>query len=198
MTEADELRAAGDDEYRDKWIEARDRYLLPLLERYEEDGQGRHEDEVRDYLDQIEMHQAMRQAQVNAQFGREPRSEGERLYREARKYEEFGDRVTALEKYRSMVELLKGREKERPFVNAARYQIAQIGTEGADELDRIEIVEDALDRADKLFQEGRVLKARQIWRSIVTLYAGNAELQPQVEAARSRLETNSTDQAGPS
>lgn len=166
------------------WQTARTEYLLPLERRFPE---GPHAEQVRQWLDQIAMHEAEQQATRNMQRGREPKSEAERLFASAWRYEQFGDRVTAIERYRSLVELLKDDAEQRPFVNLARRQIAAIEASPGDQGDRLAIVDRALADADDLYAQGRVVEARQKWNSVVTLYGSNRELEPQVERARKRL-----------
>ena len=42
-------------------------------------------------------------------------------------------------------------------------------------------------RADQLADDGKLVDARKIWNSIVTLYGDNREMAAQVEQAQSRL-----------
>lgn len=167
------------------WQEARNEYLLPLERRFPE---GEHAGKVREWLDQIDMHTAEQKIDRDIQRGREPKTEAERLYASAKRYEIFGDRVTAIERYRSLVNLLDKNDEARPLVNLARRQIATIEQSPGSQADRLEIVDRALADADRLYADGRVVEARQKWNSIVTLYGANRELEPQVERARQRLD----------
>jgi tetratricopeptide (TPR) repeat protein len=173
---------ATDDAY--QWDVARQKYLEPLLSRF---PNGQYAAEAQAYMDKIEMRQAEARFRRNTQAGRPPESEAERLFAAAWRYEQFGDRVTALEKYQSMIELLKDREQGRPFVNLARRQAAAMEAGGVDKEDRVRIVNEALDRADKLYEDGQVLEARKIWNSIIALYQANREMEPLVKRASSRL-----------
>ncbi|NOX55339.1 MAG: protein kinase, partial [Planctomycetes bacterium] len=167
-----------------QWQEAKERYLEPLLERYPD---GEYAQRSKEYLDKIAMHLAKRRAITDARLGREPKTEAERHFIDAWRFEQFGDRVTAIEKYRSLIELFKDRPEDRAYVALARQQIASIEAAGDQEDNRVEIINQALERADKLFEEGKVLEARKIWNSIITLYASNLEFEPQVKRARARL-----------
>jgi len=167
------------------WLRAESEYLQPLQEKY---PTGRYATQVQQYIDKIEMNRAEERMKFNNRLGREPSSEGERLYADARQYEQFGDRVSALEKYRSMIPVLETSEKARPFVNLARREIARLEQAGGANDDRLKVANDALDRAEKLYQQGQVLEARKIWNSIITLYETNRELAPQVERAQARLD----------
>lgn len=164
--------------------QARDKFLLDLVERF---PKGANAEWAHEQLEIIEMENAEDGIQRKKRFGREPTSEGERKYMEANRYELFGDRVTALEQYRGIVNLLKDEEKERPYVNLARRQIAKIQSNppNADELRRF--LKSKLDEADKIYTGGDVVGAKQIWEGIVNLYNGNKEMLPIVEQAQSRL-----------
>lgn len=171
-------------EDRQKWQEARMRYLEPLLERF---PKGEHAPQAQEYLDQIEMDVAEKRLKVRTQLGKPPKSEGESLYADAWRYEQFGDRVSALEKYESMVQFLTEPGKDRPYVNLAKRQIQRL-TQGEQAPDsRMQFILSKLDEADRLHAEGYELKAQTTWRNVVTLYGENRELAKLVERAQSRL-----------
>jgi eukaryotic-like serine/threonine-protein kinase len=163
-----------------------------LLEKYPHTA---HAAEARDYIDQVEMGKAERRLSARARRGSPPESEGERLYADAWRFEQFGDRVTALEKYQGIIQLLSPEDKQldlddkdRPFVNLARRQIKQLlGQEQTLPEDRLALVDARLNDADQLEAEGQRMQARKIWSSIVALYGDNRELQPQVERAQALL-----------
>jgi len=165
------------------WDKARENYLEKLLTR---SPNGPHAAQARDYIDQIDMDRVERQA--TKRMNQEPRSEAERLFVDALRFEQFKDRITALQKYRSMVELLKDREADRPYVNLARKKIREIEASGGEQGDVITLVNDNLKRADDLASKGQPVAANGIWNGIVTLYGANQELQQQVKYARARLQ----------
>lgn len=177
-----------------KWDAAYEKYLIPLQTKY---PTGKYAEKVQAYIDKIEMAKTEKKIEFGRKLGRDPSTEAERLFIQAHKYEEFGDRVTAADKYRSMIQLLKERTEDRAYVNLARRQLALLETGGAQGEDRLKLVDAALDRADKLFVEGKSLEARKLWQSIETLYSSNGEMQPQVERSRARLK-ESGGAAGPS
>jgi hypothetical protein len=109
------------------------------------------------------------------------------LYSQAHQYEVFGDRVSALEKYDSMIRVLGDAAEARAYVNLARRQKAQIEGAADGKPDRLKIVAEAMQKADNLYKDGNVMEARKMWNSIVSLYGDNRELKPQVRKARARL-----------
>ena len=137
--------------------------------------------------DKIEMHKTEEKLKYKLKLGREFDSEGERLFARARQFEQFGDQVSALERYQALVTLLQGDDKARVFVNLARRQIAAIEASGTDHADRLELVRTALERAEGLQRDGNTLAAREVWQSLVRLYGDNQELAPLVEQAQLRL-----------
>lgn len=163
-----------------------------LLEKY---PHSTHAAEARDYIDQVEMAKAERRLSARAKHGGKPESEGERLYADAWRYEQFGDRVTALEKYQGIVQLLapEGKtlgldDKDRPFVNLARRQMKQLlSLEQNLPEDRLKLVEARLADADQLEAEGKRMQARKIWSSVAALYGDNQEFKTQVERAQALL-----------
>jgi hypothetical protein len=173
------------------WYRAQDAYLVPLRERFPE---GKYKGEVQAWLDQIEMEQAENRLRLNAQLGKTPSTEAERLYAEGLRYEQFGDRVTALAKYRGLISLLSdsSTDESRPFVNLAKRKINQLlegdasGVADAN-FDRPAFLREQLGRADELQADGKRLEAQRIWESIVALYSGNRELAPLVAEAQRQL-----------
>ncbi len=69
------------------------------------------------------MQDAERRIERSHRLGISPKSEAERRYIEAKEFEEFGDRATALDKYRAIVKILADNEEDRPIINLARRQI---------------------------------------------------------------------------
>ena len=81
-----------------------------------------------------------------------------------------------------------GEEKERPYVNLARRQIAKIVSKppsSTEELRRF--LMEKLEQAENMYNNGDAIGAKQIWDGIVNLYNGNKEMLPIVEKAQARL-----------
>ena len=173
------------------WTYARTHYLGPLLDRFPD---GDYAPAAQAHLDSIDMAQAERRMLTDIRYGREPASEGERLYADALRYEQFGDRLTALEKYRALENLLGETADEAPFVKLARRQIAAIGSGDAASTNRAEFLVERLARAEELETAGKPVEARTLRRSVIALYGNNRELAPLVEQARAALERDGEEQ----
>ena len=171
------------------WISARDYYLKPLLAKYPD---GKRAGQAQEHLDKIEITFLERQARSRAMRNVAPKTPSEAVFMEADRYERFGDRITAFHKYESLIDIFQNETGDhRLFVQMASQRVEKMKAEGIDKLDVVQIVEGALRRADELDatgQAGKRIEARNIWSSIVDLYADNQELAPHVEVARERLE----------
>ncbi|MBI3865383.1 MAG: serine/threonine protein kinase [Planctomycetia bacterium] len=174
------------------WNRANDDYLSKLQKRF---PQGKSAAFVEESIDKIAMRRAEEQLKNKMRLGKDPTSEGERLYANARKYELFGDNVTALEMYNSMIQLLEGQPEHRPFANLARRQKAQIESSGPNMSDRLKIVTEALNKAKAQYKIGNVVEADKTLGSIVSLYETNQELRPLVKRAKAWLADKSALEA---
>lgn len=175
-------------------------YLEPMLGRFPD---GKHADQARTFIDQVEVSRLKRWLINRARLNMDPESEPERLFMEAWRFEQFGDRITALNQYRSMVVLLKAKDDakrdpgdtesaekgfdHRYYIQLAQLQIADIETTVDTSVDRISFVNSSLWQADEFLTSGRLVEAQKIWNSVIALYSSNQEFTPQLEYARARL-----------
>jgi hypothetical protein len=167
------------------WNNARDRYLIRMVGGY---PNGEHYDWAVEQLKLIAMKNAERRMERAARVGLKPKTEAERRYIEANRFEQFGDRVTALEKYRAIVNLFEDEGEVEPIVNLANRQVAAIEKDPPSIAELREFLTRKLEDADELYQEGDVLGAKVIWDSILSLYNGNQEMLPIVTKTQQRLE----------
>ena len=133
------------------------------------------------------MDRAEKQAEMRNKMGRDPETEAERLYMEARMFEKFGDRLTALQKYEGIPLLFEGDDQARPFVNLARRQAQKINESIGGENDPAEFIRQQIKEADELYFRGEEAQARSRWQSIVSLYSNITEHEALVKRARARI-----------
>ena len=164
-----------------KWQDACRMYLEPLLQRFPD---GQHAAEALEFRDKLEMHRTERGIETRLRLGQDPKSEPERLYLQARNFEKFGDSLTAKEQYRSMIELLKDREKDRSYLNLAKRQLGSLESKAGESQDRKQIVNAALKKARTLYFNDVKSAAKETWRSIIELYANKAEFADEVAEAQ--------------
>jgi eukaryotic-like serine/threonine-protein kinase len=167
------------------YYQARDLYLNEMLVRF---PNGQHAMWAQEQLDIVAMEEAERKMERNRRFNRPPSSEGERKYEEAQRFERFGDSVTAWERYRAIAELMKDELEEKPFVNLARKQAERLEQGSAENRDLKKFLASKLTEAETKYQAGDSVTAKEIWKSIVSLYNGNKELTEFVEKAQERLD----------
>jgi hypothetical protein len=167
------------------WREAEELYLKPLLARFPKSDYAA---KAKEHLDTIAMQQAQQHAKTLQRLGRTPARESERLFSEAMRYEQFGDRLTALDKYQGIVAVIPADGEDRPFVLLAKRQIAAINEDksGTAEV-REAFVRGKLAEAGRFQDAGKLLEARKIWYGLEALYGNNAELGPLIEEARAKL-----------
>ena len=82
-----------------------------------------------------------------------------------------------------MIDLLKDHEQDRPYRNLAKRQLAGLETAGDGNVDRKQIVRDALRKAREQYVAGNK-QAAETWLSIIQLYEGNADFAEEVAEAR--------------
>lgn len=191
-----------DEGTRSSMSQARISYLEPLMHQHPE---GKHFAWASEQVDRVNMLEAEHALTVKLNRNLPLRNEAERLCAEAMRFETFGDNSTAIDKYRSLITLL-GEEpapgehdkyaEYRPLVNLARTKIARISASETDESEAARIISAKLDEADKLYLKGRTIAAKEIWYSIVELYATNSAVAPLVQTAQQRLAETSASSAG--
>ncbi len=169
------------------WQRAEERYLRSFRERFPE---TKYAEALEEFDDRFAMHRAEKRVVNNQRLGRPPKSESERQYGEARRYEQIGDRMTAWQKYEALVQLfLKSPEAEdQAFVHLAERQIRQIQANREEGENQSTFVQKQLDRAQGLADEGKLIEARKVLDSLLSLYSENQELRPLVERARAQLQ----------
>ena len=179
---AETLLASSDAE---EWGAARDLYLAELIERFPETADAEWAREQSDFVDSVD---AQRRLERMARLNRTPEREIERRYLEAWRYEQFGDRVTALDMYRGIVKLLADDKADRPVVLLSQRRIRELEAKplGADELKRL--LSAKLVEADQLYKQGNVRAAKELWESVLSLYSDNQEMAAPVAIARERLD----------
>lgn len=156
------------------------KYLMPMLERFPD---GRHASEAEEFIRRFEVGRLMRRLTTF----RNPKTDAERMFLDAWQFEEFGDRISALEKYRAMATLLADREGQERFVDLAEFRIAEIEASAQEDVDRLRLVNSELVEAERARRDGQRVRAEAIWNSVIALYADNEELEAQVDYARARL-----------
>lgn len=160
--------------------------VVRFLERFPESA---HASEAREWLDEIAVIRAQRRlANLEMRPNVSPDNEGERLYLDARRFENEGDRLTALSRYEAMQILLEDKPKLKPYVTLARRRVQEIYRSLDSEQDPINFVRSEIERADRLYREGKAVAARERWRAILQAYSGKPEFKVLLDQTQARLD----------
>jgi serine/threonine-protein kinase len=168
------------------WYKAEDD-LRKLIENFPD---ATHADQCRKWLDVIALEKQIRQHEADMRRRNfQPDTEAERLFVEARQFEAFGDRLSAIDVYQNMQTLLADDKslENRAFLAMAQREAERIKASAGTESDRTAFIEKQIADADQLYRDGKTLAAREKWRSVADLYRGKSEFENQVEQAEARL-----------
>ena len=171
-------------EFQMDWREAKDKYLVPLLERF---PKGRFADKAELMIIDIDKRALDKEMHSPRRLKQGPDNEVEKQILAAEHFLKFGDRVTALRKFRSITQLFKDKEEYRVYVLLAQDQLDAINKSGGSDYDYVSYLNKRLKEADSQFRKGNRTESEEIWQSIKTLYKDNDEVQPQVAYAIKRI-----------
>lgn len=167
----------------DDWEQAQ-KYFGELLELDHETW----EPQVAPYLDQISRYKSRRSVRRPSlsQFAARPYSEIEPYLRRAAHERQVGDLSRAAQTLRSLKTLLPETETYRKDRELIDQWLDEINRErGATER---QILADAVERATRMTEAGRIDDARYIWKSIIDLYEADPHATDEVALAREWLE----------
>lgn len=169
-----------------EWKRANELYLNSLRKRFPE---TKYADQLQEFDKRLAIHRAETRVKNNLRLGRDPDSEAERQFGEASRYERFGDRLSAWQKYEALINLFADSSKtyDRAYVELARRQINRIKADQKTAESQTDFLQSQIDRAQQLMAEGNLFEARRILDSIVSLYKNNLELKPLVDKARDAI-----------
>lgn len=158
---------------------------------------GPHVNEAKTWNEQLITYREQQRIDTSVRFGREPKTEAERLFRNAVKYEEFGDRLTALERFEALHALftpdptvtyddqqLANFADARPTALLARQKADKIRKDVGTDTDRVAFVRSQIDAAGLLLEKGSSLEAKNKLDNIITLYSDSPEFDTLVTEAR--------------
>jgi eukaryotic-like serine/threonine-protein kinase len=181
---AERLLPPASEQWQD-WNQARDAYLHQIMDRF---PQGTHSEWAGSHIAWVDARETERRLQRENRLNRRSGwTDAERQYWSAREYEEFGDLLAALDRYRALVALYSSDAETASIVYLADEGIRRIRSQGRIRSRQQEFVASRLEDAEQAYQQARLIAAREIWESIVELYSDDQELAPQVAIAQQRL-----------
>jgi hypothetical protein len=160
--------------------------LESFVARYPE---GVHAKEAKEWISIADGILKGRKATTRLTLGNKPETEAEKLLLEAQSYENFGERLTAMERYMAMQTILQNDKEAGPIRSLAKWRADAIREEIGGKFDRATFINGKLDEADKLLASGKSFEARKLWESIVELYGSNPEFSKQVSTAEQKLKS---------
>ncbi len=151
-------------------------------------------EEAAPYLAKVELYRLKntlgRKARKTQRRG--PNSEPERLLLLAQNYREQGDLAAASKVLTSLTTLLGDNAQYTEINQVAKQLLADISAERAEMENTESMVSHALDRADRLREQGDLDGARQIWSSVIELYDNDDALKTYTDRARAGLNADAS------
>jgi eukaryotic-like serine/threonine-protein kinase len=174
-----------------QWRRAKDQYLDELLSRFPD---TKYKDEIEKFEDRYAVHRARERIKNIDRFGKSPESEVERLYAEGWRFERFDDLHTAWQKYEAVLKKAdRGDIDQRAYATLAKEGITRIRADVDAGLEVADLIQEKLDEASRLAQQGKKIQARVVLDKIVSMYGKNAEVRPLVDQARSQIAQLNSD-----
>ncbi len=179
------------------WRRAEEQYLSKLRKRFPD---TKYADQIAEFEKRFAMRQAEQHIRNIELRGSMPKSEIERRYLQAWRFERFGDPLSAWQTYEALVEAFPSSEDadDQAYLDLARQRIAGLKNPAESGEDVSQLVEQKLVKAASLAGSGQLLESRRLLRSVIELYEGNRELAPVVEKARDQLRELDSRQGGAS
>ncbi|MFN3192468.1 MAG: serine/threonine protein kinase [Aureliella sp.] len=167
------------------WNEARDGYMLQLVERFPE---GANAAWAAEKIAWVDARETLRRLEREDRLNRRSKwVDAERQYWNAWEYEEFGDLFSAREKYRALLKLYLESEEAADICYLSREGLERIRGMGQVVTVLQEFVGQRLAGAESEYDRANLVEAREIWESIIELYADDPLLETQVDEAKDRL-----------
>jgi hypothetical protein len=148
---------------------------------------GRHSETAHEMIESLEKRILDKEMHGTKRKKEGPANEVEKQYLAAEHFLKFGDRVTALRKFRSITQLFKDVGEYKTYLLLAEDQIGQIVNSGNFDEDYVAYLNQKLKEADSRFKKGMEAEAEEVWQSIKTLYRDNEEVRSQYAYASKRL-----------
>lgn len=181
---AEALLPPVSDQWQD-WNKARDVYIQQIIQRFPEGSTSEWANDQLAWIDAREYERRLeREHRSNRSSGW---NDADRQYWRAREYEQFGDLLSAMDKYRAIVTIFSNNANSASIVYLSNEGIDRIRRKGRNRSPLQEVVAEKLKEANQAYETARVVQAKVIWESIVELYSDNPQLGLQVAEAEARI-----------
>lgn len=175
----------------DAWLEARDKYFLPLVAQ----DSTKWKDQVAPYLSQIEAYEQLttlkrdlRKSRIRGDdSGAAAANEPRRLLLQALAQQEAGEVGRATQTVNAVKLLLADDPAQAKLYDLCERLLLELRPAASESDARLSWLTGALKRADALAVEGKITAARAIWTSVVQLYEQDPAAQKFVTQAQQAL-----------
>lgn len=166
------------------WNEARDGYLSALQVRFPD---SKYREWAEDKISWVNAREAERRMERDERLGRKDKwGQAQIQYADARGFEKFGDYVTAMDKYRAILNFFRNEEQSKPILTLAAEGIERI--QQLKDRDSLQVLlEKKMNEAEMAFERAQMSVAKTTWEAIVELYSSNQQVAPIVEKAKEKL-----------
>ncbi len=170
-----------------EWYKSRDDYLEQLVVRFPNSGNA---EWAREQIEWVNAREYERRLEREERLNRQDKwSDADRQLWKAREYEQFGDLLSAMDRFRALIAIYSDAQGAESVVFLASEGVQRVRSKGRVASQLQDYINGKLEEADQAYANAQILAAREIWESIVELYSDNAELLAQVEIAQGQLDS---------
>lgn len=165
--------------------EARDRYMLPYLERFPD---GQFAADIRQWADEIQVNVLEAQAEKKARGNKDPRDEFEGAYIRAYLVEQDRERnpLEGIELYHELVAQLPKTEEARHWKLLAERRLAAAKKALLASADRNALIRSRMTQAETFARTGKLPEGQRIWVRFREVFYGEREVEDFYTYARHR------------
>lgn len=175
------------------WLEARDKYLQPLLD----SNPDRWRKDVEPLLEKIALYEFKTGSEPKLQLRKlsVPESEPERFLQLTRHFLRMGDVARAQRTLTALISLLQEQPEYAELRRKSKSWLKELQEKQADKTQRYALVRKSMQRADQLAADGKWNETRELCSGVIELYGSDPDAQEFVARARELLNKQTT--AGP-
>lgn len=172
------------------WLEARDKYLQPLLD----SNPDRWRKDVEPLLEKIALYEFKTGSEPKLQLQKlsVPENEPERFLQLTRHYLRMGDAARAQRTLSALISLLAEQPEYAELERKSRNWLKELQAKQADKTQRYALVRKSMERAVQLAADGKWNETRELCSSIIELYGSDLGAQEFVVRARELLKKQTT------
>ena len=167
------------------WLSAEKDYFIPLIE----DDPEKWEEKVNPHLQKIEFYKWKKELGWSRKKKRKfiPEADPERFLFEADRLFSSGEYARAEQKLLSLKHLLLVKAENSHLLTLTNQLLEETRSKRNETEKSYELLNEGLEAAETLKNEGKIKEAENIWKSIIILYEGDPGAYQKVQQARKAL-----------